>query len=719
MNFIFRSYPTHPWISDWTFEPIGCNTAYRENCSDHFFRSRETVGQVAPNIDQPDWVLQIPVPQNSSINLLANGFCAYFDRRKVRCGAEVLSPEPGILCGRFLNIPRPVLVGDQRVEESEGMSWMETDTQLALVMVRDDRFCLVTKSRIHEDAVRIAEEYCDQEMESMIQSELDRRAGAAALFEDLTHHDSLAVICVESMMKALRPAEGRIPHLWSQSSVNGDPCFDLNELCPLVLAWNLIDPATARELLLSALKIQSNAGALPVHFSPHTTYSINEAPKPLFAKAAEMLWETDRNPDFLDSVLPLLRRQLQWLLHHFDPKRRRIYSWKSRQEALVPELYQTDLVTADLAVLLLTEIEALNRLRVHSVRHADLAPFFEEERLNIEQSLLEQFWNEQEEAFSNAYLRDAVLPLHGLPEIVPLLWKGLPQSRRAAILDHLRSSETLPAQRTAMNWHKSALDDRSFPLLQQFQVFEALRNADPGGTLLSDFSRVTLQGFLEWHSLSLEAGHALTINPATAAFILNVQSMHKYRHQGKPTDRGRISKVMRKARVDRTDALIVGGTLLLLFCIHAYYEARQAPPPRATLEARMLDAYSGQDVDTALQTAIKIMRIYPEEAAHARLLAANLLMMGGRYPEATELYQQVRREYPDSPGAMVSLGLAFQLQGRFDEAESNYYEFCYLFDVIFPEAVEEVNRFRFLMQEEFREPPKWEEIYRYSFMHEL
>ena len=38
---------------------------------------------------------------------------------------------------------------------------------------------------------------------------------------------------------------------------------------------------------------------------------------------------------------------------------------------------------------------------------------------------------------------------------------------------------------------------------------------------------------------------------------------------------------------------------------------------------------------------------------------------------------------------------------------------------IFPELVDQVNHFRYLMQEGFRIPPKWQNIYRYQLMHEL
>jgi predicted Zn-dependent protease len=120
-----------------------------------------------------------------------------------------------------------------------------------------------------------------------------------------------------------------------------------------------------------------------------------------------------------------------------------------------------------------------------------------------------------------------------------------------------------------------------------------------------------------------------------------------------------------------------------------------------------------------LRAGRMIIRYYPEQSAMAGLMTANMLLIQEQYEEASDLLTDVRRKYPDSPGPMIALGLACQLQGRFEEAEANYEEFIYLFDDIFPEIVDMVRQYRYLMDEGFREPPKWIEIYRYQLMHEL
>ncbi len=719
MNFIFRDYPSHPWIAEWTFEPSECNTAYRENCPGHFFRTRPIAGHVVPHVEAPEWTAEIPVPPNSRTTLLANGFCAYHERRKLQRGVEVLTPEPGVLWGRFSNTPAPQLVSSEHISQQNGGQWVETDESNALLKISGTAFCLVSRNRVFAEADRIADAYLEKDFEAALSSELARRAGAVNLFEEMSHHDSLAVICVESMIKALRPAEGSIPLRWSQSAARQSPGLEINELFPLALAWALVDPGIAEELLLCALKIQTNAGALPVQFAPHTLYSVMEAPKPLMVKTAEKVWETRNDPEFLKRILPLLRRHLQWQLHHFDPKRRGSYSWKTPNEPIVPELYQSDLATVDLAVLLMTEIDALNRLEEQSPLHASAPPSFENERAGLEHAVKSQFWNEEESAFSNALLRDIPTTLRGFPEVVPLLWEDLPQRRKDSILDKIRESGSLSGQHGALSWKQSSLADAEFPLLKQFLLLSALQTADPQGTMLADFSRQTIQGFVEWQTLSLETTQTLQINPAIAAYIMNVQAMHKYRYHAKGRVSGFLFKVLRKVRADRNDIMIIAATLLVLFCVHTYYQMRNAPPSLQTLEMQLSRAYAERNAAETARACNSIIRLYPENAAQARLMKANLLMSDNAFAAAAELYQQVRAEYPDSPSAMISLGLALQLDGRPAEAEPNYAEFCYLFDEIFPEIARKVSEFNFLMKEGFDAPPKWQEIYRYQIMHEL
>jgi tetratricopeptide (TPR) repeat protein len=651
--------------------------------------------------------------------MLFNGFCGYFTHRKRNCLAEAVIPEPGVLWGRFADIPAPVLLTDAPLAETGGFQWLESDTLPALLAVRDGAFCLITKARISSDAVQVAESYFAQDFEAYLANELERRAGAVRLFEQMARHDSLAVISPECMMRALRPPEGNIPGIWSQSPTTDTAQFNINELYPLALAWRQIDIAVAENLVRSALQLQAGSGAIPVTFSPHGSFSVLEAPKPLIAKAAEKVWQVRQDPRFLADILPPLRRHLQWLLHHFDPKRRGLHCWQNSSEPLTPELYESDLATADLTVLLLTEIEAINRLREASPDHRARPAYFTEESDALEHNLQTQFWSEDAGQFCNALVRGRVVQVQGLPAFIPLLWEKLANHQKSLVLDRIKESGTLPGGLSVLSWRKSALDDNSFPLLQQVIVLETLKTADPHGTLVSDFARITLQGFVEWHTLTIEERGTLHLDPVTAAYIMTLQETNHYRYHAKGGIPGLMLKVLRKFRTDRFDLAVAAVTLLAILSYNTMYDIMRRPPPLAALAARMNNAYVSNNGKEALASGMAIINYYPDQSARAKLLAGNILMLNNDCQQASLLLADVRKEYPDSPGAMISLGLAYQLQGRFDEADASYSEFTYLFDEIFPELVAEIQRYRYLMKEGLRTPPKWREIYRYQLMHEL
>ena len=719
MSFIFKSYPTHPWLTEWMFEPRGCGSAFRKKNAGYFFQAQETVGRIVPNVEAPEWALQIPIPQNSRTHILFNGFCGVLEQKKRTFSAEVLVPEAGVLWGRFLNIPAPVLLTDESLPETDGVQWLESDHSPALLMVRDGHFCLVAKSRIFEDARALAEHYLQQDFEASLDEEFQRRNGAAALFEQMSHHDALAVISAETMMRALRPAEGTLSGLWSQSPSIDKPQFNVNELYPLVLAWRHINVETAEELVRSTLKLQGSSGAIPVVYSPHETFSVLEAPKPLLAKTAEKVWQIREDTAFLTDILQLLRRHLQWLLHHFDPKRRGMHCWQNSDEPLAPETYRPGLSTVDLSVLLLTEIEAINRLRMALPDTARQSPWFEKEYEALEQNLLLQFWNEEESQFSNAIFRGQIEHVIGFPAFVPLLWSKLPARQKSAVLERIRESGTLPGGVSLLSWRKSALDNQSFPLLQQLLVLEALKTADPRGSLLRNFSRVTLQSFIEWHTLSLKEHGTLPIDAVTAAYIMDLQETHSYRDHAKGAASGRLFKWFRKSRIDGFDFAVVLITLLAISSVHFIYQQLHRPPPFITLESQFNQAYSDRDGEKTISTGLMIIQHYPDQAARVQLMTGNILLLQQQYEQAASLLADLREKFPDSPSAMIALGLAYQLQGNFVEADRQYAEFTYLFDEIFPDLVADIQQFRYLMQEGFRNPPKWQKIYSYQIMHEL
>ena len=719
MNPIFRHYPAHPWLKTWLLEPRGCGTTFREKNSGYFFHTAATVGRITPNLEHPEWQLQIPIPQNSRINLMFNGFCGYYPNRKRTCSAEILVPEPGVLWGRYTDIPTPALIAEQPPIEINGGQWLECNTLSAFLLVHDNHFCLISKAHILDDAVQLAKSYLERNLEDHLLEELETRAGASQLFERLTHHDALAAICAESMMRAIRPPEGNLYHRWSQSGSTNEPQLNSNEIHALTLAWRYMDPDTAEEIFLGVLKLQGSSGAIPITYAPRKTFSILEAPKPMMAKTAEKIWQTRQNATFLAAAIPLLRRHTQWLLNHFDHKRRGLHRWQNNNEPIVPNIYETELASVDLTVLLLTEIEALNRLRKQSVDHAELPEFFPDEHHTLKQNLQTQFWNEETSQYSHAFVRENQAQITGFPTLTPLLWRHLPAIQKRILIDQIHTSNSLPNELDVLSWRTVTTDDHDFPTIQKMLLLDIMETHDPNGALLRDFTRLILQQFMEWHTYYVKTDGRLDIDPAMAGFVLNLMATHHYCEPRKKNLLSICSKINKKLRVKKTDLVIVAITLFMLMAANLFYDLSQQSLPFSMLMNDMNSAYANRNLQSTLQSCTQIIDNYPEQAGRARLLAANVMMMRNEPDKAIPLYLAVRADYPDSPGPMVSLGIAYQLQHRFKEAEVVYAEFSYLFDQIFPDIVTLIQNYHTCMDEGFNAPPKWNKIYGYQLMHEL
>ena len=719
MHPVFQSYPAHPWFPDWRIEPQEHGVDFREKSSGYFFRTTETIGKWSPDVESPEWAIQVPIPQNSQINLLSNGFCGYFLKRKNAFFAEVLLPEEGVLWGRFHDIPAPVLLSEKQPEERDGCLWLESDDSPALLLIREGHFCLVSKKRVFEDAASLAKKYLAESLEEALKVEWERRAGVRALFEQMSHHDSLAVISAETLMKALRPATGRLTGRWSQSPDAQEPRSNANELFALVLAWREIDPQIAEELVLTTLKTQESSGSIPVLQAPHRSFSTLEAPKPLLAKAAKNAWEVRKDPQFLAEILHPLRRYLQWLLQHFDPKRRGLHCWQNSAEPLFPETYQSDLATADLSALLLAEIETLNTLRKEADPvGATESPWFEEESKVLRLNLQTQFWNEETGQFSFAIHRGHLKTLEGLPALVPLLCTSIPMQQKNRVLEKLRTANRLPDGQSLLSWHSSKVNETDFSLLRQLLLLDILKIGDPNGSLLRGFVQVNLRSCLEWQTLALEKEGSLPINALIAAYIISLQENHYYRFSNEKN--GFLFRLFRKMKADWFEFVVVLVTVGVLLSVHIYYKQLHDPPPLSILKMHMTSSYLKFDFPQAFSNCYIIIRHYPESAGRAHLLAGNMMLFQGRYKEASAHLEAARAADPDSPAAMVSLGLAYHLQGRLKEAHQNYAEFTYLFENIFPELVFKISRYEYMIELGIKDPPpNWKEIYRYNQMHEL
>jgi tetratricopeptide (TPR) repeat protein len=466
--------------------------------------------------------------------------------------------------------------------------------------------------------------------------------------------------------------------------------------------------------------LQNNTGALPVLYAPHQTFSLLEAPKPLLARTAEKIWNVTKDRDFLVEVIPLLRRHILWLLQHFDPQRRKVYSWQNKKECFGSEHYESECASVDLLVLLLSEISTLNQLQDQlSIQTGEQILYFKEEREDLEAMLQKEFWNKDKGRFNRAYIRDKEVVLEGFYEFFPLLFNETPELQRTEVLNRLYHSSFLPGANEMLSWRVTSPDQTSFPLLQQFILLEILETNDPKGVAARDFTRLLLQGFMEWHTTVVNKNQPIDLDPAMAAFIVTLMATHHYRDRRKTVATHFLGKMQEKLNITRFDVAVFGIVIFAFLASHFIYEHLQQEPPFKILSEEMNTAFFDKDVRKMVKNAELIRHYYPEKAAKARFLLANLSLIHGDLKKAEVLFLKVREQMPDSPAPMVWLGMTYQLQGKFDKANEQYDEFTFLFDEIFPIIVKRVRGYQYMMEEGFKSPPGWRKLYKYKAMNEL
>jgi tetratricopeptide (TPR) repeat protein len=519
------------------------------------------------------------------------------------------------------------------------------------------------------------------------------------------------------MLQSLRPAEGNIPGIWSQSSISDQPEGNTNELYLLILAWLNLDISIAKELLKTMFLLQSNSGALPMTFSPARVHSSLEAPIPLLSKIAEKIYKKDADSEFISSIIQPLRRHLQWLLTHFDPKHRGLHCWQNSGEAVVKDHFQTDLATADLSALLISEIESLNTLQKAIPTDSRQEEWFSKEKDALKLNLETQFWNENSGAFNHALLRGKVVEINDFSSFIPLIWRQIPTNSKNQVLGKIQESNQLPGGELLFAWKKNPLSENILSPRQQLLVLEILKTAQPSQTLAKEFAQSTLKGFNDWHSHSLENENTFHLSSELALLILNLQATQQSTAQNKFSRA--IASFAKKTKSTWFDLITILICLFALFAVHIIYKQLHRPPPLNQLQMQLNVAYAKKNTDQILINGLAIIQHYPTDATHARLLIGNLYLISGEYEKAQKLFSEVRKENPDSPSAMIALGLTHQLMGNFEEANKNYAEFTYLFENIFPAVVKKVSYFQYLNQEHLKTPPNWKEIYGYSMMHEL
>ena len=306
---------------------------------------------------------------------------------------------------------------------------------------------------------------------------------------------------------------------------------------------------------------------------------------------------------------------------------------------------------------------------------------------NLENNLNGLFWNEDNQDYSNAYLRDKKVIIENYNSLLPMLCGGYQQSSRTNFLERLKHGELIDESNNLSTWREINLQDKNLPILQKILFIKSIRKFDPAGTIIYDYVRLAMNGFIDWFNCLNDINNTFKINQKNAAHVIDINQEYRKNYQ---ISNQRIDNIIRKlklAKIDRIDFAIVGTTILLIIGIRFTYSVNKEPPPYSAIETEMISSLGHGDVKHLYKSANLIIKNYPEQDSLAHLYLANSFLKGGNLDDALYHINCVREKNPDSPGPMFINAIILHLLKKNTEADKIYYEFIYLFDLIFPEIV--------------------------------
>lgn len=722
MQHTTTDYPAVPWEPGWRF----CSAP--EDLTR--FIALDTRGEITAQNEE--WVLQLADPSLPfSSRLFHNGFSIRVrSQGKVRTITAFVTDD-GILTGTVSDGTMPALSGKDLSTPSSTETWAKTDHTRTLLLCKESSFVLITGNFPEELALAKAEEALDENFVTTVSEKMQQRQQVTRLFSVNPRHNPPVALAAETLHQRLRERTQSIHGIWSTSDGFGTETFSLNELYPLTRAWMILEPATALELVQTALSLQQPSGGFPAWVSDQGVGSPS-APWPMIVRSFEMAWQEKADPALLKKHLPALRKYMQWALRYFDPHRDRIPAWQSEAEIFVPDSFDRNKATPDLTVMLLGELEALLRLCEKNEYAKTAVEQLTEEHAQLKRTLETVFWNPETKAFSNVWKDGHILHEPTFASFTPLCLPGLASQFKKPLLEQFEEHHGFPGHAEPASWKKDQIDDTAhLPAIHQFIAFEALLCSDEGRALLMLFVRRAREGFAAWfereridtarHEAHRKRPdkHIFSLGPITAALILTTQKeFHQEAVKSAPAVKNLQRWWLHRLRFDTTDLRILLGIGLVILLVHQLYNVSAPVAEDARMSEATLNYKQGR-----LTEALQICRQYPDNPLSC-FLQANLMMLTGDSAQAEKLYLKTLKAETESPSALFGYSLALQMNGNFELAVRRYNDFIDIYEPLLSRSGEEdlidlAYEFLRLAEEKFSKPPKWKRIYRHPEMNDL
>ena len=689
--------PLVSWLAGWRFQAAAWSSSVVPSSVSLPFRTLDVPGDFAPANGDVPWSFHLGLSRDMGpikARMLADGFQLV---PASGAAAICLARSDGSIVGVIPEGAQPVLFSTEHEVQQVGQAWfIDTGSQRIALALRHQPgstcFALAVSAEPPEAALSAAAQALDASPETLLNEAFQRRS---AFWEECDApeilHPGLAR-SVEIMVGHLRAPEGALPCRWSCATPAHPGLFCISQLLELVTAWRALDPVIAEELVRSAFACQQPDGSLPSLFEP-ATGAISDTPAwPVAAQATLLAWESRRDPAFLKAMLPGVERYLSSALAHFADRATGLHRWQSEREAMIPEVYDPAIATADLPALLLCEIDAFLTLASHMANPltAVRAEELRVERDRIAANLEDVLWDAAAGNFRDRYADGTRVERMSLSALLPLLWTDL----SAGCKERLLAQAVDPAQfrepggwRLWVSWDDDA-EPPPFSAVHLSLLLLALQRNAPRETLHESALAIARRLLCDSDETSSRAGEDAARQPQSRSSPVRTAALAMLAVEAVEEHTGPVAASSSVRWMDRHRVLILSVCVGFVGLFVAGVAGVMAHRSQRAAEADSLAVmahqhYNQKNYAQAISIYEKILDSHRDRAT-IEFRLANACYHEQDYAGAEQHYRHIIQTSAEAPKALMNLGLLLHRQGRLEEAARCYEEVIRRFTEFYP-----------------------------------
>ena len=710
----FNEYPKYTWIEDWSVKAMILHEPIP-----YSHEIKILLGSTGVLIIENEQPISLLLDMEISDQIIHLCDSLFVKSPNNKSSIEILILNTGVLFGRISGREAPKLTGDKIYPDSENLSRIELSNSQLVYHIEQNYFCCMLVPLDTPNISALIQKTYEVDFNEELRKRFQLRTEQLPYLNQSEYHNILLLLCMEKMMASLQPATEKIPGMWAISDDATPIKLNINTLLIQILAWIPLNVDISVQMLQTIFQIQTSSGSIPSEMKINGVVTSLAAPKPILCLVCEEVLLKKTDSVFAESIISQLIRYLRWILSHFDPNHRGLHSWRNQAESITPEISKPELATADLTALLLNEIECFERILLIAEIAVEMPKDLLTMQTQLKSNLKDLFWNQDKQDFSNAFIRGEPTSIKGYNSLLPMLCNTFIRDLRTIMLERLKNGEMKDSSIHVSTWRKTDLTDQNLSIIQKLLFIRTLKKFDSAGSVIYDYIRLAMNGFIDWFISLNENKNTLQITQKNAAYVIQINQEYERNYQTSNKWLNKIIRRLKRAKVDRIDFAIIGITILLVLSIRIFYSLNEVAPPYASLKTEMIAAYNELDFIHVIKSADIIIQSYPDQSSLARLYIANIYLQANQYELALSHIEHVRETHPDSPGPMLIHAITLHHMQKYNKADQVYYEFCYLFDVIFPDIVKQASLYRFLIKENLELPQNWIELYKYGIFHEI